>query len=791
MTRLPVASAALMLSLLLAVAATAETPPVTLYRSLQAFELSGEAVRVDNFTFARDRAQFTLHGEIYFAHPVAGGIHGGVFLGEGRLRLEPTSSFETENLRRFLNADVVDATFKSAVLRFSDDTYEKLSTAAAPAPGPAADRARKLASELEGRLVRETGLNLSARLALAILNRDEPGVFFGEFDGGDRGRFCLLLDHQTHTLDAVFGVNAGEKGLLYQYRDSLDGYDVWTAFYNLDDYQRGRVTYSDAFDLVNIPDTRLQVDVREPGKWLRIKATLDLVALREGVQLIPFRLNEGLDEHDNERLKKGLRVLGGTLEDGSRVEVIQEDWETGFSLAFPEPLVRNETARVTLEFEGRDTLWTWQSHYHYPRSTTTWFPRHGYLGRSRFDSTFLHDKRDRVVSVGERLREGPAEDRADVWATQWVMRHPVSFVSFAVGRFERHDDVAELGGLKIPIEFYSVPGVVMQVKEDFLLAELNNGVRYFSELYGPYPYGRLGAVFFPSFFGQGFPTMLLLPARGFAHQGEFAFLAHEGAHQWWGNIVAWRSYRDQWLSEGFAEYSGALYTAVRMKPKDGLELIRDMKRNLEEPPGTDTGIASGKLYEVGPLVLGHRLSTRRSRGAYTALIYSKGALVLRMLHFLLSNPATGDDTAFFEMMKDFVKRHHDGWASTESFLAVASEHFARSPIGLKYGLADLNWFLRQWVYQTALPSYRLEYKVEREGGTVVLTGTLYQEGAPDNWFMPLPLVIEFGEHTGQGTVHAMGPATPVRIPLPSEPRKVRLDPDNWVLSLKTTEKKVK
>ena len=42
-------------------------------------------------------------------------------------------------------------------------------------------------------------------------------------------------------------------------------------------------------------------------------------------------------------------------------------------------------------------------------------------------------------------------------------------------------------------------------------------------------------------------------------------MSHETAHQWWGNIVAWRSYRDQWLSEGFAEYSGVLYTAIRAK----------------------------------------------------------------------------------------------------------------------------------------------------------------------------------------------------------------------------------
>lgn len=376
--------------------------------------------------------------------------------------------------------------------------------------------------------------------------------------------------------------------------------------------------------------------------------------------------------------------------------------------------------------------------------------------------------------------------------THWVTDQPVSFVTFVIGLFDRHEGTATMGEQKIPLEYYSVPSRIQAVKEDFLLAEINNSVRYFSELFGRYPYEHLDAAFFPTRFGQGFPTLLLLPARGYADKYEFAFIAHEAAHQWWGNVVAWRSYRDQWLSEGFAEYSGVLYTALRMNSRGpALELIKEMRRDLLNPPATDTGIGGGKLYEIGPLVLGHRLASRLSRNAYSALTYSKGCLVLRMLHFLFSDPRTGDDKAFFEMMKDFVRRHRNGAATTESFFAVASEHFARSPIGKKYGLHDLNWFLHQWVYQSVLPSYRLEYKIEsRQGGGVVLNGTVYQENAPENWFMPLPLLLEFsGNRSASGTVHALGPVTSVQIPLPEQPTKVRLDPEFWVLSEKTTEKR--
>src|SRR5262249_24973715 len=158
------------------------------------------------------------------------------------------------------------------------------------------------------------------------------------------------------------------------------------------------------------------------------------------------------------------------------------------------------------------------------------------------------------------------------------------------------------------------------------------------------------------------------------------------------------------------------------------------------------------------------------------LIYQKGALVLRMLHFLFTDPGTGNDDAFYNMMKDFVQRHRNGWASTESFMAVASEHFARAPLARKYSLKDLDWFMLQWVYGTGMPRYRLEYHVAPdERGGFILSGTLHQEGVPDGWFMPIPVFLEYdGNIVARGTIHALGPSTPVKIPLSARPRRVRL-----------------
>ncbi len=250
----------------------------------------------------------------------------------------------------------------------------------------------------------------------------------------------------------------------------------------------------------------------------------------------------------------------------------------------------------------------------------------------------------------------------------------------------------------------------------------------------------------------------------------------------------WRSYRDQWLSEGFADYSGVLYTARReKKPNAANDLIGRMHDELLESPKTPTGIGKGRLVDIGPVILGHRLETRESYGAYEALIYKKGALVLRMLDFLFSDPSTGDDTAFSDMMKDFVSRYRNRSASTEDFVAVANAHFPKTPIARKYQMMDLNWFFRQWVFESSLPSYEFDYSTENQSdGSAIIHGTVVQRNVPDQWLMPLPLVLHFGkDKLGRGTVVAVGPSAPVNLHVSTAPTSIELDPDRWILSEKT------
>jgi aminopeptidase N len=359
-----------------------------------------------------------------------------------------------------------------------------------------------------------------------------------------------------------------------------------------------------------------------------------------------------------------------------------------------------------------------------------------------------------------------------------------------MGPYKVHQESRKVQDGSLPVEFFSISAI--PIKEDFILAEMGNAISYMNVLFGKYPYPEFRAAFHPFGFGQGFATMLAIPDADVANKRTFVFLSHEAAHQWWGNIVAWRSYRDQWLSEGFAEYSGLLYMTERTKSQGNLkELLSIMRDTVKMPPRTTTGLGSNRVTDIGPIILGLRLFSRESLNAYTILTYNKGALVLRMLHFLLSDPGSGAGDAFFKMMEDFVARYRDKAATTEGFIQVANEHFAKSPIARRYGMQDLNWFFRQWVWQTPLPSYRLEYAIESQpDGKVAVKGTLFQDNAPPEWVMPIPLVFKFsGDRVARGSVLAQGPQQPININLPMKPDSVELDPDMWVLSEKTSTKK--
>ena len=483
---------------------------------------------------------------------------------------------------------------------------------------------------------------------------------------------------------------------------------------------------------------------------------------------------------------------------GERVHFVQEKhdrrmeedrYEPWVTVLLPRPVAAGERFVIELAYEGELVERLRATNEFLLKDTIYWIPRHPHNRRRQLGVTFRMPDRYRVASGGalveERVDDGTRIMR---WVTERALR---GTTSFHYGRFEV-DEVA-LDGLP-PIAVYAnrhhlgfAPGAREKTMDD-----LAGAIRTYADYFGPYPFDSLLVTETPTTGGQAFPGFLLLSFRSFGelHTGESeAFRSHEVAHQWWGASVDWQDYRDQWMTEGFAHYSAALYALVGLGNEDQFAEMLDAWRHDvlgEIRLGQGLGfrryglrpgvIRESDAHESGPLVAGYRLATVDTPFDYRLLAYEKGAFILHMLRMLLVDLETGDDTRFREMMRAFVRDHTGGVASTRTFEAAVTRAFGE----------PMDWFFDQWVYGTEVPTYRPDLTVSPLVDAELpfaLHGTIRQEDVPDGFRMPVPIRLEFRDRPPQThRVWVDAETVEVEIPIPARPTDVSFNHRHAVLA---------
>jgi len=197
------------------------------------------------------------------------------------------------------------------------------------------------------------------------------------------------------------------------------------------------------------------------------------------------------------------------------------------------------------------------------------------------------------------------------------------------------------------------------------------------------------------------------------------FIAHEIAHQWWGQGITWQTYHDHWLSEGLAQFSAVLY----LKEKYGNRVFSDILKKFSQ--------WTEKKSEWGPISLGSRLSYF-DYDAYQTIIYNKTSLVLNMLIDLLG------EGVFFRGLEEFFRKHQYGAASTNDFINTFKEISGK----------NLRTFFKNWFDSYTLPEVRVSHSFEKEdeGGYILkLRVTQLKES------FIFPLLIEWEENGKQVT----------------------------------------
>ncbi|MEO8436734.1 MAG: M1 family aminopeptidase, partial [Pyrinomonadaceae bacterium] len=246
----------------------------------------------------------------------------------------------------------------------------------------------------------------------------------------------------------------------------------------------------------------------------------------------------------------------------------------------------------------------------------------------------------------------------------------------------------------------------------------------------------------------------------------------------WGHMVGWKSYRDQWMSEGFAEFSVSLYIQYVLRDeKKFLSFWNTQRERITQPRPQTRDI---KPYTIGPVTQGFRLSSGKTLAAYQFLVYPKGAYILHMLRQLMYDSRKDGDKRFIVMMQDFIKSHYNQDVSTEDLKRTIEKHMTREMDVDRNGRMD--WFFDQWVYGTDIPSYKFEYQIT--GDTI--SGRVTQSGVSKDFRMPVPVYIDLGKgwvRFGAATMIGNSSVELKDVKLPGPAKRAALCVFNDVLAL--------
>jgi hypothetical protein len=749
----------------------------------------------------RAEVQFTFEtGKFAFLQSFNGRSTGVVFVGRGHILASPRQPVEKQQLARFLGAPVLDQDFTSACLRFTDDTSSELLHQLAQANLPPRDDSR-FASSWDP-LLEALNPGDSLRILFDLLSDHPTPFFFAAVDGVATGRFDVLLDPLR-----------SEPLLLAQLKKTSSGsfYDVWVSS-RVPDIPLPAAPFHAlhyTIDTTILPNNSLEArtEVRfraETGGQRLLALQLSrLLALDEATddrgQPLVFFQNEGLT----------LRERGARGNDYLYV-VLPSAPSRGSEFT-----ARFRYKGSVIEDSGNGVLFV--------GSRQSWYPHLGDPADfADYDLTMRWPRRLRLVATGAKLDE---REDGEFRLAHWRTEKPTSVAGFNLGEYASASISSEghaidvyanrvleqaLGNrLNAPVfdaprfpGLYgpegqnparmspivpSAPSPADALKE--LAREIDSSIHFYENFSGPFPFQKLGVSQIPGTFGQGWPGLLYLSTLSFLPpsaqqrvgitenaQQQFTELVpfHEVAHQWWGNLVGWSSYRDQWIDEAIANYLALLFADSQKNANHSLRVwLGRYRQRLTEKPLPDTEAPA----DIGPLDLGSRLSSSKSPDGFERIVYPKGSWVIHMIREMLRQPGAKNPDARFVALLHTLSTKYAYRALSTNDLQHEIEAVMTPAMDLEGG-HSMEWFFEQWVRGSAIPHYRVEFSVHHTEKGLSLRGKLFQSEVPRSFIAPVPLYATSasGQSSLLGVVLAEGPETSFHFNVQAAPRKILIDP---------------
>lgn len=719
------------------------------YQELRNVTPSGKAVAVKDLVLKRDAGTFRFKsGSFYFLAPVKDLVTGAVFIGDATFSLDPPIDIEKKNLQLLTKSSEMAEEFSEAVFRFSDGTDEELGKGGTAVTGAVPGRAGELLAENRSALRKQLRYNLDIRLLEEVLNDQSVGFFVAFIKGKKyNGKEIFAIDpHGVPGGLTAFPV-APEEVSFSTYDEKKFG--IWAAFHYSAEYANGSASGRQRNSFIRIPHQKLDTAIDKNGVIAGVSATT-IQSFTNGLRVAQLKLYPTL------------RVRSVTGEDQKPLNFIQEKKEEDgqFAVILPEKLAPGKQLTITTTYGGPDVVLNEGGGNYYPAARESWYPN-----TTQSDNFGTYEMTFRIPAGLTMVATGiPTGDttEGDHVVSKWTSDVPIAVAGFNFGRFKK--DEAKLTDPTFTVEAYAnkdpadiavrlrgtglangLEGTAMLKKA---LGEEQLAIPLYTEFYGPNAFGRLAVTqqTAPTY-GQSWPTLVFLPITSFLDDAARAMVGfaehrffqsvdpHEIAHQWWGHTVGWGSYRDQWMSEGFAEFSASLFMEAYYKNEVEKFWADERKMLLEKDQ------EGFRAIDVGPVTLGYRLASSRAGFVIPRrLIYPKGAYILNMIRMLFWNNDTGD-AKFKTMMQDFVKTYQGRAASTEDFEAAVEKYM--NPSFNMTGDGKMDWFFHEYVYGTALPHYKFDYSFSNAAdGVIQLHVRLEQSGVDPSFRMLVPIYIE-------------------------------------------------
>jgi hypothetical protein len=773
----------LLLGCTVASAQTAPGSAAATYQALLSLSVAASDVhQVRDVAIQREDVHITLSdGILGLTRAIDGHVTGAVFEGVGEVLLVPPNRAERTSLALFTGSAVLEQRFATAFFRFFDD---QLVDELRAGFRPAEDTTEFLAHWEQP--LKALGSLEALQTFEAMANAQSPGSRFVLFRLGGT---------ELGTFDVVFAGNLPEQIRVAQ--EKLNGntvfYDTWVSFpmRSARDAAAQSAGRASRFD---ISDYRLRVHAQPPTD-LTVEGEATLTPRFSGQRVVLLELSRHLR-------------LTEVRADGRPLEFIQNQPPNGSELArrdddlvaviFPEVLEKDRPVKLFFTYSG-PVMFNAGGEVLYVGARGTWYPTAG-PAYANYDLTFDCPEEWTLAATGKQASSSVQNGRR---TSRFVTEKPIAHAGFNLGKFETGE--ASAGG--VVIRAHAAKTVEQDLAEraaragkhpqparevQKIAAQAASTIQFLSGELDPFPYSRLEITQLPALLSQSWPGLIYLSSMAFLDQDERRaagfhdaytelllsrlMLAHETAHQWWGDAVDWASYRDEWIIEALANYCAL----VMLEKEDPLA----MKTALDYYKGEllkDSG--SGIMANAGPVTLGARLASSKFPYAYEKVLYGRGTWLCHMLRTMLRQAGgANNDALFFAALKSLLAKSPSHKISTRD-LQLAFEQ--QLPASLSYeGKKSLDWFFDSWVNDVAIPQFSLEkVHITKSGTKAEVTGVIRESFAAKDQVTAVPVyaVDENGKSQFLDFVFADDAETSFALAAPAGTKSLVLDPEGTIL----------